>query len=115
MYQIFLDLNKIDAPRTVNLFIKEIFRLHGLPLDIVSDRGPQFISSFWQQLFKRLQTTTSLSTSYHPQSDGQTERTNQVLDQYLRCFTNYEQDNWLDLLPLAEFSYNNSIHSATGF
>ena len=105
----------INAEQTAQILIKEIFRLHGLPVDILSDRGPQFTSAVWKQLLKTLKTSRSLSTAYHPQSDGQTERTNQILDQYLRCFTDYNQENWIELLPMAEFSYNNSLHSATGF
>jgi hypothetical protein len=90
-----------------------VIRLHGLPDDIVSDRGPQFASRFWSCLFKLLGTKTNLSSAYHPQSDGQTERVNQILEQYLRCFINYQQDNWVDLLPLAEFTYNNTTHAST--
>lgn len=106
--------SSISAPETANLFLSNVFRLHGMPKDIVSDRGPQFVSQFWKHFFKLMQVNINLSSAYHPQSDGQTERVNQVLEQYLRCFINYQQDNWVDLLPLAEFSYNNSVHSSTG-
>ena len=104
---------KISARTTAKLILQHIVRLHGLPRDIVSDRGPQFHSKFWKNLFGLLGTKISLSSAFHPQSDGQSERVNQVLEQYLRCTINYLQSNWCDALPLAEFSYNNSVHSST--
>lgn len=103
----------ITAEGLASLFITHIFRLHGLPQDTVSDRGVLFTSKFWQELTKRLHIKTNLSTAFHPQSDGQTERTNSTLEQYLRMYTNYQQDDWCDLLPLAEFSYNNATQSST--
>ena len=90
-----------------------MYKYHGLPDDIISDRGTQFTSKFWQSLFKILLVEIKLSSAYHPQTDGQTERVNQVLEQYLRCSINYHQDNWVDLLPLAEFAYNNTIQDST--
>jgi hypothetical protein len=105
----------ISGQETANLILREIFKLHGFPDDIISDRGPQFVSMFWKHLLKSLGISSKLSTSYHPETDGQTERTNQTLEQYLRCFINYQQDDWVDFLHLAEFSYNNSIHSSTGY
>jgi hypothetical protein len=82
-------------------------------MEIFSDRGPQFASELAKELNKLLGVKTKLSTAYHPQTDGQTERTNQELEQYLRIFVNHRQDNWDDWLPMAEFAYNNRIHSAT--
>ena len=105
-------LKSISAEDTAFLFIKNIFRLHGIPSDIVSDRGPQFISRFWIRFFELLGSKINLSSGFHPESNGQTERVNQTLEQYLRCFINFEQNNWVDLLPLAEFSYNNTIHTS---
>jgi hypothetical protein len=102
----------ITAEETATLFINNVFKLHGLPDEIISDRGPQFKSQFWKTLFSTLEVKVKLSTAYHPQTDGQTERTNQTLEQYLRAFTNYQQDDWAELLPLAEFTYNNSYHTA---
>ncbi|CAO3619736.1 unnamed protein product [Cunninghamella blakesleeana] len=102
----------INSEETASLYIQNILRLHGLPKDIVSDRGPQFNSDFWKSFNKSLGTTVSLSSAFHPESDGQTERLNQTMEQYLRCYANYKQDNWVGLLPLAEFSYNNSEHSS---
>ena len=102
-----------SAPETAKIFIKEIVRLHGIPANIVSDRGVQFTSRFWKALCESLKIELSFSSAYHPQSNGQTERTNQTLEQYLRCFSSFSQEDWVSLLPLAEFAYNNSIHSAT--
>jgi hypothetical protein len=90
-----------------------IFRLHGIPQDIVSDRGPIFTSKFWRAFASGLKIKLNFSTAYHPQTDGQTERLNQVLEQYIRMYTNYNQDNWVDLLDKAEFTYNNSEHAST--
>lgn len=103
----------ITAAGTADLFLRHIFRLHGLPDDIVSDRGPQFISKVWKSLWAAMEVDDKRSTAFHPQTDGQTERVNQVLECYLRCYVNFDQNDWDQLLPYAEFSYNNSVHSAT--
>lgn len=86
----------------------------GVPKGIVSDRGPTFTSAFWGELCYQLQMKRRLSSAFHPQTDGQTERQNQTLEHYLRCFCAKEADDWLQLLPVAEFAYNNSVHSSTG-
>ena len=110
----FVPCNKtVTGKETARLFIDNVYKYHGLSDDIISDRGTQFTSKFWQSLFKILQVEIKLSSAYHPQTDGQTERVNQVLEQYLRCSINYHQDNWVDLLPLAEFAYNNTIQDST--
>ena len=98
---------------TARLFLDNVYRYHGLPDDIVSDRGTQFVSKFWRCLFEILKVDIKLSSAFHPQTDGQTERVNQVLEQYLRCSINYQQDDWTAYLPLAEFAYNNTLHSST--
>jgi hypothetical protein len=90
-----------------------VVSLHGLPDDIVSDRGVTFTAQFTQAYMKALDVKQNLSTAFHPQTDGQTERTNATLEQYLRCFINYQQDDWSTLLPMAEFCYNNTVHSST--
>jgi hypothetical protein len=105
----------VTADGLASLFTNYIFKIHGLPDEIISDRGPQFISKFWKSFCANLNINPKLSSAYHPQTDGQTERVNQVLEQYLRCFLNYYQDNWVSLLPLAEFAYNNSVSASTGF
>ena len=103
------------AEQTAEAVVRNVFKLHGLPKDIVSDRGPQFASKFWRRFMDLLGVKVKLSTAFHPETDGQTERVNQTLEQYLRCFINYQQDDWSRFLPLAEFTYNNTIHSSTGF
>lgn len=85
---------------------------HGYPKDIVSDRGSKFTSAFWSELSKVSDVGLRLSSAYHPQTDGQAERVNQVLEQYLRVYCNYRQNDWSELLPRASFTYNNSFHSA---
>jgi hypothetical protein len=95
-------------------FIDNIFRLHGLPADIVSDRGVTFTSKWWQDIERILRIKPNLSTAFHPESDGQTERVNQVVEQYLRIHCDYLQDDWSSLLSVAEFAYNNAHHSSIG-
>jgi hypothetical protein len=95
------------------IFAKEIWRLHGLPSDIVSDRDTRFTSHFWQELMKHLGTHLSMSTAFHPQADGQTERINAILEQYLRHFCGFQQDDWAELLPLAEHAYNTAVSETT--
>ncbi len=95
------------------LYIQHVFSKHGLPLNIISDRGSEFTSRFWRSFTSLLGIELKLSTAYHPQTDGQTERTNQALEHYIRVYTNYQQNDWVLLLPLAEFTYNNTTHSTT--
>ncbi|CCG84601.2 protein of unknown function [Taphrina deformans PYCC 5710] len=95
------------------LFVSHIFRLHSFPQDVVSDRGSHFRSAFWKQVLELCHIKGNLSTSFHPQTDGQTERTNQTLEQYLRLYCNYEQDDWARLLPMAEFACNNAENTST--
>uniref|UniRef100_A0A8R7Q3H5 Integrase catalytic domain-containing protein n=1 Tax=Triticum urartu TaxID=4572 RepID=A0A8R7Q3H5_TRIUA len=94
--------------------MKNIFRLHGLPLAIISDRDRIFTSTIWQELFKLSQTQLRLSSSYHPQTDGQTERVNQCLEGYLRCAVHSCPGNWIKWLFLAEYWYNTTFHSSLG-
>jgi len=103
----------VTAEQLARKFLYEIWKLHGLPEEIVSDRDAKFTSKFWSALMEALGVERKLSTSFHPQTDGQTERVNQSIEQYLRSFCNYDQDDWYELLPLAEYAYNNSITSAT--
>ena len=94
------------------LYLTEIVRLHGVPLSIISDRGPQFTSIFWKLFQKGLGTQVNLSTAFHPQTDGQAERTIQTLEDMLRACVIGFKGSWDDHLPLIEFSYNNSYHSS---
>jgi transposase InsO family protein len=103
----------INAEGTALLFLKEVWKHHGTPRVVVSDRGPQFIAAFTCELYKLLGIKLAMSTAYHPQTDGQMEHVNQVLEGYLRLFTSQRQDDWDDYLPTGEFQYNNAIHSST--
>lgn len=96
-----------------NSFIQHVIFKHGLPISLVSDRGTKFTSSFWTSICDTLNIQTRYSTAYHPQTDGQSERINQNLEQYLRIYVNYNQDNWQQLLPFAEYVYNSTPHSST--
>ena len=96
------------------LFIELVGRLHGMPKSIASDRDLLFISKFWRELFTLSGTKLRLSSSYHPQSDGQTEVTNRIIEQYLRAFVHEKPATWGRYLPWAEWSYNTSSHSTTG-
>lgn len=96
------------------IFVKEIFRLHGLPKRIISDRDAKFTSKFWKALFDALGTQLCFSSAYHPQSDGQTERVNQVIEDILRAYCSREPRKWIQFLPLVEFAYNASFHRSIG-
>ena len=92
-----------SALGAANLYCKNVWKLHGLSNAFVSDRGPQFVAEFTRELYCLLGIKLQASTAYHPQSDGQTERVNQELEQYLWIFCSKQQDNWDKLLPDAEF------------
>ena len=94
-------------------FLDNIYKLHGLPQSIVSDRDPIFLSSFWQSLFSVLGTDLLLSSAYHPQTDRKSEVLNRCLEQYLRCMCLDSLKDWCKWLPLAEFWYNTTFHSTT--
>jgi len=104
-----------DAPTVARQYLNNIFRLHGLSSEIVSDRGSVFTSRFWTAFMKLLDVRMATSTAFHPQTDGQTERVNRTVEQMLRFWVNYKQNNWDDLLPLVEFAVNNQKHSSTSF
>jgi hypothetical protein len=103
----------ISAAGSARLYLQHVWKHHGLPRKVVSDRGPQFVAEFMKELYRLLGIKLAATTAYHPQGDGQTERVNQELEQYIRLFVNERQNDWCGLLPLAEFQYNNHIHSAT--
>lgn len=103
----------ITAEESAAVFLDSVFRLHGLPETLVSDRDPRFTSLFWRSLFKLLDTKLQMSTAAHPQTDGQTERVNRVLEDVLRSYaTSFSE--WSQFLPLVEFALNNSVHASTG-
>src|SRR6185369_5885441 len=105
----------VTAPEVATLFLNTIFKDHGIPRTIISDRDARFTSHFWKALFQKLGTKLAMSTAFHPQTDGQTERTNRTLEEMLRAYVSYKQNNWDKYLALAEFAYNNSKQTSTKF
>ena len=104
---------KIDALGTAQIFIDQIWRRFGLPDVIISDRGPQFTAKVFQEMCQMLKINHRMSTAFHPQTDGETERVNQELETYLRIFCATEQRKWSDYLPMAEFAHNNRAHETS--
>ncbi|KAG3061087.1 hypothetical protein PC121_g13166 [Phytophthora cactorum] len=104
---------EVTAVQTARLFVDMVFKHHGMPLDIVSDRDPRFTARFWQEVFTHLGTQSSMSTADHPQTDGQTERVNREIGDLLKSYAHSFQQ-WSDCLPMAEFAINNSVHASTG-
>ena len=104
---------KTMAEGLARLFRDNIWWLHGLPESIISDRGPQFAVGLMRELNKMLGIKTKLSTVFYPQTDGQMERMNQELEQYLHMFTDHRQEQWLEWLGMVEFAYNNKAHAGT--
>jgi hypothetical protein len=103
----------ITAPQLAQLFIDKVFVRFGMPTSIVSDRDPRFTSHFWRAFVKLLGTDLAMSTAYHPQTDGQTERMNRTMEDMLRGFVGPRQDDWCKYLSMVEFAYNNSVQAST--
>jgi len=103
----------ITAEETTTLFLNHIWKHYGLPDRIILDRGPQFASQVTKEIWKTLGIERSMSTAYHPQTDGETEQVNQEIEQYLRSMAMHSPKGWLDMLPFAEFTHNNRQHSVT--
>ena len=104
----------INALGLAEIIIIVVVRHHGLPDSIITNRGSLFTSKFWSLLCYFLDIKRRLSTAFHPQTDGQTERQNSTMEAYLRAFVNFEQNDWARLLPMAEFAYNNAKNASTG-
>ncbi len=104
-----------DAPELARLFLQNVFRYHGMPERFIHDRDTRFTSQFWTEFFGICNVSQGLSTAFHPQTDGQTEVVNKSIEDYLRHFGAENQDDWDQLLVFAEFTYNNSVHSSTGY
>ncbi len=111
----FIPLPKLPSAReTAVAVIDHVFRIHGLLTDVVSDRGPQFVSKFWSEFCRLLGATVSLSSGYHPHSNGQTERANQDLERMLRCVVSQNQSSWSQQLSWVEYAHNSLPVSGTG-
>jgi len=106
-------MEKTSAEGLARLFRDNVWKLHGLSESIISDRGPQFAAGLMRELNEMLGIRSKLSMAFHPQTDGQTERVNQELEQYLRMFIDHKQEQWPEWLGTAEFAYNNKAHSST--
>lgn len=96
------------------MFITHIYRLYGIPQRVISDRGIQFTAKFWKEFLVGVGSSQGLSTAFHPATNGAVERTNAMIERYLRCYIDHQQTNWADLLPHAEVVYNNAVHSSSG-
>ena len=111
----FIALPKLPSSReTADLLVQHVFRLHGIPTDIVSDRGPQFTSQVWRAFCGALGATSSLSSGFHPQSNGQSERANQEMEAALRCITHASPTSWNTQLPWVEYAHNTLVNASTG-
>jgi len=108
-----LTTEKTTAGGLAQLFRDNVWKLHGLPESIISDRGLQFVAGVMRELNAMLGIDSKLSTAFHPQTDGQTERMNQELEQYLRMFIDHRQEQWPEWLGTVEFVYNNKVHTGT--
>ena len=106
--------NTITSMQLAQLFVLHVFSKHGVPSHVTSDCGMEFISHFFRSLGKALDMKLHFTSGYHPEGDGQTKCTNPTLEQYIRIYCNYQQDNWRQLLPLTEFAYNNAPSTTTG-
>jgi len=104
----------ITAEGVANLFVDQVWKLHGTPRSIVSDRDPKFHSAIWKSFMQRLGVQLCMTTANHPEGDGQTERTNRTMIQFLRMHVDGNPSRWLDLIPCAEFVYNTTVHSSIG-
>ncbi|KAF8751670.1 hypothetical protein RHS01_08248 [Rhizoctonia solani] len=105
---------KVTSKGLADLFISHVWKLHGLPVKTILDRGTTFTGKFLRALYQRLGVKPSFLSAYHPESDGQTERVNQFIEFYLRAYVAADHSDWASWLPLAEYAYNNARHSATG-
>lgn len=111
----FISLPKLpSAKETAEVVLRDVFRLHGLPVDVVSDRGPQFTSVFWKEFCTLIGATASLSSGFHPQSNGQTERKNQEMEASLRCMVSSHPSTWSKQLMWVEYAHNTLVSSSTG-
>jgi hypothetical protein len=111
----FIPTTGLTAAELANAFVARIYAFYGAPNTIISDRGTQFISGFWRKLSARFSIILKHSSAYYPKINGQTEKINTILKQYLKAYMNFRQNNWVDWFPLAEFASNNAVSETTGF
>lgn len=109
-----IPVTSLDTDELVEAFVEYVYRLHGAPESVVSDRGSAFVSAFWRRLSDRLATALHPSSAFNPQTDGQTEIVNAAINKFLRAYVSFTQDDWVDWLPLAEFAMNNQVNETTG-
>ena len=103
-------IKEVTVSQYARLFVDNVFQLHGMPEVIISDRDPRFVSKFWEELFSLLGNDLRFSTAFHPQTDGQSEVTIWVLDNFLQPYVEHRPSSWVNQLPLAEFAMNNAIN-----
>ncbi|KAI0994621.1 hypothetical protein K3495_g13560 [Podosphaera aphanis] len=103
----------VNSKDVAILYLNNVWKIHGLPTHVTSDRRTQFTANFWKNLCKHLGIQARMSTAFHPETNGQTERFNAVMEQYLRSYISYQQDDWVQWLPMAEFAANNQVSSST--
>ena len=108
-------MTDITAPDAADLFKDFVWKYHGIPRTIVSDRDPKFISLFWRRLMRLLGTRLRFSTAYHPQTDGQSEKMNDLIEQTLRAYTSFRANDWDQRLTTVEYAINNSVNASTGY
>jgi len=113
MIRLMAIMTSISSGEVARIYQDDIWKIHGIPKKIISNRGPQFASTFIGELCKALGIKRAISIAYHPQTDGQTERINQEVEVFLRHYINYRQNNWTKWLVTVEFQYNNKKHAAT--
>lgn len=111
----FIPRKSNDASHVADLFSRDVYKLHGLPHSIVSDRDTKFLGHFWRTLWKRMQTSLDYSIAFHSQTDGQTEVVNQSLGNLLRCLVRDHPKEWEVILPIAEFTFNISINRSSSY
>lgn len=103
----------VTSQDVAELYLKHVWKHHGLPTHITSDRGTQFTAHFWKSLCRNLGIKSRISTAFYPEIDGQSERFNAVMEQYLRSYISFQQDDWVKWLPMAEFAANNQVSTST--
>ena len=115
MVHFFPCTKEITAAEYAHLFVNQVFRLHGMPEVIISDRDPRFMSKFWEEMFSLLGTDLQFSTAFHPETDGQSEVTIHVLENFLRPYIEHRPSTWTAQLPLSKFAINNAVNVSIGF